>query len=132
MISVRSLAGAAALALCLASGGMRAHAQAAAYRFELVGTPRLVNGKDFVQLRLLHLADNRAVPDAVIFETSADMGPAGMATMTAPVQLMAAQAGTYLLAVEPGMAGHWAIHVAAKVQGEAETVRGSITADLVK
>ena len=34
--------------------------------------------------------------------------------------------------VEPGMAGAWAITLAAKVQGEPETVCGSVTADLVK
>jgi len=30
------------------------------------------------------------------------------------------------------MAGAWAVTLAAKVQGEADTVRGSVTADLAK
>ena len=103
------------------------------YRFELVGKPRLVNQKDVVQVRLVHIADGKPVPDAVIFETKADMGPAGMETMTAPVKTMPAKGGIYSFRdFDPGMAGTWALHLAAKVQGEAETVRGTINADLVK
>ena len=72
------------------------------------------------------------MPDAVIFESSADMGPAGMATMTAPVKAIPDRGGIYSFEVEPGMTGPWALHLAAKVQGEPDTVRGTITADLVK
>ena len=55
-----------------------------------------------------------------------------VATMTAPVKAMPAQDGVYSFEVEPGMTGPWALHLAAKMQGEAETVRGTIDADLVK
>ncbi|MDX2292678.1 FixH family protein, partial [Streptomyces roseofulvus] len=59
-------------------------------------------------------------------------GPAGMATMTAPVKSMPAKGGVYSFEVVPGMTGTWALHLAAKVQGEPETVRGTINADPVK
>ena len=108
-------------------------AAASDYRFELAGKPQPARGgKSVVSIRLVRIADGKPVTDAVLFEGKADMGPAGMATMTAPVKIMAAQGGVYRFEVEPGMAGTWAINLAAKVQGEAGTVRGSVTAELVK
>jgi len=112
MTTIRILAGAAALASILALTAHQAQAASTDYRFELVGKPRLVAKKDIVQVRLVRAADGKPVPDAVIFESKADMGPAGMETMTAP--------------------GVWALHLAAKVQGEPDTVRGTVNADLVK
>ncbi len=132
MTSTRILTGAAALACILALTAVQAHAAASDYRFELVGKPRLVAKKDVVQIRLVRVADGKPVPDAVIFESKADMGPAGMETMTAPIKAMPPKGGIYSFEVDPGMAGTWALHLAAKVQGEAETVRGTVNADLVK
>ncbi len=132
MSSTRIIAGAAALACALALTAAQVHAAASDYRFELVGKPRLAAKKDVVQIRLVRVADGKPVPDAVIFESKADMGPAGMETMTAPVKAMPSKGGIYSFEVEPGMAGVWALHLAAKVQGEAETVRGTVNADLVK
>lgn len=132
MIRTRLSAGAAALVCACALSSAPALAAAVDYRFELVGKPRPEAGRDIVQVRLVHAADGKPVPDAVVFESSADMGPAGMAAMTAPVKAMPAKDGVYSFEVEPGMTGPWALHLAAKVQGEAETVRGTITADLVK
>lgn len=137
MTSIRTVAGAAALTCILALTAVQAHAAASDYRFELVGKPRLAAKKDIVQIRLVRVADGKPVQDAVIFESKADMGPAGMETMTAPVKAMPPKAmppkgGIYSFEIEPGMAGTWALHLAAKVQGEAETVRGTVNADLVK
>ena len=132
MTSTRFHAGAAALACILALTATQAHAAASDYRFELVGKPRLAAKKDIVQVRLVRVADGKPVPDAVIFESKADMGPAGMQEMTAPVRAMPTKGGIYSFEVDPGMAGTWALHLAAKVQGEAETVRGTVNADLVK
>lgn len=109
-----------------------AFAKADDYRFELVGKPQPEAGRDIVQVRLIHALGSKPVPDAVIFESSADMGPAGMEVMKAPVKAMPAKAGIYIFEVEPSMTGTWALHLAAKVQGEPETVRATITADLVK
>ena len=132
MTSTRFVASAAALACALALTAVQAHAAASDYRFELVGKPRLAAKKDIVQVRLVRVADGKPVPDAVIFESKADMGPAGMQEMTAPVRAMPPKGGIYSFEVDPGMAGIWALHLAAKVQGEAETVRGTVNADLVK
>ena len=132
MTSTRILAGAAAFACALAFPAIRAPAAASDYRFELVGKPKLVAKKDIVQVRLVRVTNGRPVPDAVIFESKADMGPAGMETMTAPVKAIPPKGGTYSFEIDPGMAGPWALHLAAKVQGEAETVRGTVNAGLVK
>jgi hypothetical protein len=132
MIYARFFASAVALACAHAITTTPALAKAADYRFELVGKPQPKAGKDTVQVRLVHADDNKAVPDAVVFESTADMGPAGMPTMGAPVKAMPAKGGVYSFEVEPGMTGTWALHLAAKVQGEPETVRGTVNADLVK
>lgn len=107
-------------------------AAASDYRFELAGKPQLSGQKDIVQIRLVQIASGNPVPDAVIFESTADMGPAGMANMPAPIKALPPKDGIYSFEVEPGMAGTWALHLAAKVQGEPETVRGTVNADLVK
>ena len=132
MIRNRAFAGATVLACVLASSVVPALAAATDYRFELVGKPQLSGQKDIVQVRLVHATDGKPVPDAVIFESTADMGPAGMSTMPAPVKALPAKGGIYSFQVEPGMAGTWALHLAAKVQGEPETVRGTLNVDLVK
>lgn len=132
MTPTRLVASAAALVCANALTILPASAKADDYRFELVGKPQPQAGHDIVQVRLVHAPDSKPMPDAVIFESSADMGPMGMATMTAPVKAMPAKGGVYSFEVEPGMTGTWALHLAAKVQGEPETVRGTITADLVK
>jgi YtkA-like len=132
MIRNRILASAAVLACGFAYSILPAHAAATDYRFELVGRPQLSGQNDIVQVRLVHATDGKPVPDAVIFESTADMGPAGMPTMPAPVKALPAKGGIYSFEVEPGMAGTWALHLAAKVQGERETVRGTVNADMVK
>ena len=80
-----------------------------------------------VKGRLVHVPDGKPVPDAVVFESRFDMGPDGMPTVTAPARPLkgAGEGGVY--EVEPSMAGNWALALAAKVQGEPETVRGTVT-----
>jgi hypothetical protein len=132
MIRNRVIAGALAFAGGVALAALPAFAATTDYKFELIGKPQLSAHKDIVQVRLVHVADGKPVPDAVIFESKADMGPEGMATMGAPVKALPAKDGVYSFEIEPGMAGTWALHLAAKVQGEAETVRGTVNAALVK
>lgn len=123
-----------ALALTVASGAVQpALAKAQDYRFELAAKPEMSGGKDIVRVRLVHVPDGKPVPGAVIFESRADMGPAGMPTMTGPIKAMPSkEPGIYSFEIEPGMAGTWAIGLAAKVQGETETVRGTVNAELTK
>ena len=123
-----------ALVLAVASGAVQpALAKAQDYRFELAGKPEMSGGKDIIRVRLVHVPDGKPVPGAVIFESRADMGPAGMPTMTGPIKAMPSnEPGIYSFEIEPGMAGTWAITLAAKVQGETETVRGTVNAGLTK
>ncbi|HJS87128.1 MAG TPA: FixH family protein [Acetobacteraceae bacterium] len=139
MVSKHTRTGAALLGIGLGAssgcvGSSPAQAAPQDYRFELAGKPQSAgSGKEVVPVRLVHVPDNKLVTDAVVFESKADMGPAGMPTMTAPIKpLPTTQPGVYRFEVEPGMAGAWAITLVAKVQGEAGTVRGSVTTDLAK
>ena len=67
------------------------------------------------------------VADAVIFTTRLDMAPDGMEGMTAPVEALPSKIpGEYRFKVDLAMAGNWRFQIAAKVQGEAETVQGAL------
>ena len=108
-----------------------AQAAASDYRFEVAAVKPAGDGKSDVTLRLIHTSDQKPVPDAVLFEIRADMGPDGMPTMTAPTKaLPGSQPGLYVIEIEPGSAGNWALQVGAKVQGERETVRASLPVKL--
>jgi hypothetical protein len=73
------------------------------------------------------------VPGAVIFQTRFDMGPDGMASMTAPAKLVrSSDANLYQVELEPQMGGNWALSLSAKVQGETETVTGSVPITIPK
>lgn len=124
----------AASVLTLLAHIAAAGAAAAEYRFEVVGVPEAsASGKSIVTLRLTHIPDGKPVAGAIVIQTHADMSPEKMKDMTAPVKaLPATDPGLYRFEIEPGMAGGWALTVAAKVQGEAETVRGDVTVKLAK
>lgn len=108
-------------------------AAATDYRFEVVEVKPAGPGKSNVTLRLAHTSDKKPVNDAVIFQVTADMGPDGMPTMTAPTKAVpASKPGLYVIEIEPGMAGNWALQVAAKVQGEADTVLATLPIKLAK
>ncbi len=110
--------------------GSAAFAAATDYRFEVAKVQPVGEGKTDVAVRLVHAVDGKPVTDAVIFESKADMGPAGMANMPAKVTpVPPGKDGLYHFAAQTGMAGKWALHLATKVQGEAETVRGTIEFD---
>jgi hypothetical protein len=103
------------------------------YRFELVQAQPAGAGKTAVTVRLVHVPDSKPVAGAVLFETRSDMGPSGMAEMPGKVSpLPADKPGLYRFQIETGMAGKWALNLGAKVQGEADTVRGTITFDAAK
>ncbi|SDB71714.1 FixH family protein [Belnapia rosea] len=122
-----TMLGAAAM-LAPALLALAAFAAASDYRFELANARPAGPGKTDVAVRLVRVRDGRPVPDAVIFQTRADMAPAGMPTMTGNVAPQSAQQpGTYRFQVDTGMAGGWALTLSAKVQGEPETVRATVT-----
>ncbi len=80
-----------------------------------------------IELMLTDLRTGQPVADAVIYATRMDMAPDGMATMTAPVTAMPGEIpGRYRFATDLTMAGGWRFSVAAKVQGEPETVTAEL------
>jgi YtkA-like len=132
MASIRPVLGAAALAANVFHASavltpVAAYAAAGDYRFELAAPPVKTAKGDLIRIRLLHLPDGKPAAGALIFQTRFDMGPQGMAGMTAPAKVSATpQPGIYEIAVEPQMGGNWALSLSAKVAGEAETVRGTV------
>lgn len=113
--------------LALALSVTSAFAAADDYRFELVSTDHRVGSGAVLQLRLTDLRTGQPVEGAVIYATRMDMAPDGMATMTSPVTAMPTEEpGTYRFATDLTMAGGWRFSVAAKVQGEPETVKAEL------
>lgn len=97
------------------------------YRFDLVSTDHRVGSGAIVEVRLTDVRTGAPVEGAVIYATRMDMAPDGMATMTTPVTAMPSDVpGTYRFATDLTMAGGWRFSVAAKVQGESETVSAEI------
>jgi hypothetical protein len=131
-------ADAAALAYAITTASavtMRAQALAAAqdYRFEAAGPPAKSGKATIIKIRLVHVPDGKPISGAVILQTRFDMGPDGMATMTAPAKVVrASDANLYQLELEPPMGGNWALSLSAKVQGEAETVNGTVPITIPK
>ena len=118
---------AVATSAVLSLGGPAAFAGADDYVFEPVQA-ELTKGDDVtVALRLIHKPTGKPIADAVIFRTRIDMGPDGMAEMVSPVTALPAQdAGTYAFKTDLPMPGRYLFSLAAKVQGEPETVVGKV------
>lgn len=125
------LAAACAVALNLTTAA--AFAGANDYAFEPLAA-EIKKGDDVVvALRLTHKPSGKPVADAVIVRTRIDMAPDGMADMVSPVaQLPATEPGVYSFKTDLPMAGRYLVSVAAKVQGEPETVVGKVIVKAVK
>src|SRR5258705_13613762 len=81
-----------------------------------------------VSVRLKHKATGKPVTDAVIVQTRIDMSPDAMGEMASPLTPVPSnEPGVYSFKTDLSMAGRWLLSIAAKVQGEAETVVGKIT-----
>src|SRR5437016_17838 len=81
-----------------------------------------------VSVRLKHKPTGKPVADAVIVQTRIDMGPDGMGEMASPLTpVPASEPGVYSFKTDLSMAGRWLLSIAAKVQGEPETVVGKVT-----
>jgi hypothetical protein len=102
-------------------------AAASDYAFESVKR-EFVKGDDvMVAVRLVDKRSGKPVPGAVIIRTRMDMAPDGMANMAVPVQpVRATEPDTYAFKADLSMAGRWQLSLAAKVQGEPETVMGKV------
>jgi YtkA-like len=81
-----------------------------------------------VSVRLKHKATGKPVTDAVIVQTRIDMSPDAMGEMASPLTPVPSnEPGVYSFKTDLSMQGRWLLSIAAKVQGEAETVVGKIT-----
>lgn len=119
------LAAVLVVAASLATGA--AFAAANDYTFEPV-VPEMKKGDDVtIIVRLIHKPTGKPVADAVIIRTRVDMAPDGMADMESPVTpLPASEPGVYPFKTNLPMPGRYQLSVAAKVQGEPETVVGKV------
>jgi hypothetical protein len=115
----------AALAAMIAHVGM-ASADITNFEFQLVKS-EVKSGAARIEVRLIDKRTGKPVPDALIFAKRIDMAPDRMPTMTAPLdQLPSTQPGIYAFKTELMMAGSWRLSLAAKVQGETETLQGEL------
>jgi hypothetical protein len=81
-----------------------------------------------VSVRLKHKATGKPVTGAVIVQTRIDMSPDAMGEMASPLTpVPSSEPGVYSFKTELSMAGRWLLSIAAKVQGEPETVVGKVT-----
>ncbi len=128
MMRVATLALALALSGAATLAGPRAvFAAATDYEFQAVKTDVKKGPEAIVSVRIVDKRTGRAVPDAVIFTTRMDMAPEGMETMTTPVDLApSSEPGVYAFKTNLVMEGGWRFKLAAKVQGEPETVQGEL------
>jgi hypothetical protein len=121
-----TLAGAGVLAALNMSGSVLAGAND--YAFEPVKAEVKKGDGVVVSVRLKHKATGKPVTDAVIVQKRIDMGPDGMGDMASPLTAVPSnEPGVYSFKTDLSMAGRWLLSIAAKVQGEAETVVGKIT-----
>lgn len=126
IISISRPAAALLFALSVAGPGP-AVAGAADYEFQPV-TADVKNGPaSELAVRLVDKRTGKPVAGAVIFRTRLDMSPENMGNMLATHEpLASAEPGVYRFKADLTMAGGWALKLQAKVQGESETVEGTV------
>ena len=111
-----------------ASLNAAAFAAADDYVFEPVKAEMKKGDDVVVSVRLKHKATGKPISDAVIVQTRIDMAPEGMAEMAPPLTpIPSSEPGVYSFKTELSMAGQWLLSIAAKVQGEPDTVVGKVT-----
>ena len=117
----------AAIIAAASSFTTQARAGANGYGFEPV-KPEIQKGGATLGVRLVQKSTGKPVVNAVIVRSRIDMGPDGMPTMDSPLTPEPSdEPGVYNFKTNLPMAGHWLLSIAAKVQGEPETVVGKIT-----
>ncbi|MBX6425548.1 MAG: FixH family protein [Variibacter sp.] len=103
------------------------------YAFEPVAAETKKGDAVIVAVRLVHKPTGKPVPDAVIIRKRLDMAPDGMAEMESPLEpAPAPEPGVYAFKTELPMAGRYQLSLAAKVQGEPETVVGRVVIKATK
>jgi hypothetical protein len=123
----RSIFAAAAVLAAISLSGS-AFAGANDYVFEPVKAEVKKGDDVVVSVRLKHKATGKPVTDAVIVQTRIDMSPDAMGEMASPLTAVPSnEPGVYSFKTDLSMQGRWLLSIAAKVQGEPETVVGKIT-----
>jgi hypothetical protein len=103
------------------------------YAFEPVAAEMKKGDDVIVAVRLVHKPTGKPVPDAVIIRTRVDMAPDNMAEMVSPVSAApASEPGVYAFKTDLPMAGRYQLSLAAKVQGEPQTVTGKVIIKAIK
>jgi hypothetical protein len=124
---------AAAVAVAMSLTNVAAFADIKDYVFESVALEWKKGDDVVVAVRLTHKPSGKPVADAVIVRTRLDMAPDNMADMVSPVAAVPSkEPGVYAFKTDLPMAGRYMFSVAAKVQGEPETVIGKIILKAVK
>lgn len=96
------------------------------YEFKLV-RDQVKKGQSVVGVRLVHKPDDRVVSDAVIFAVRLDMATDDMEQMTSAIEpVKSLEPGIYRFKVDLTDEGRWRISLAAKVQGESETLQSRL------
>jgi hypothetical protein len=114
-------------AVALAVSGA-AWAGANDYVFEPVKAEVKKGDATVVSVRLKHKATGKPVTDAIIVQTRIDMSPDAMGEMVSPLAPVPSnEPGVYSFKTDLSMTGRWLLSIAAKVQGEPETVIGKVT-----
>jgi len=124
----------AAAAILLGVGlTVAALAGATDYVFEPVSA-QVKKGDDvIVSVRLRHKPTGKVITDAVIVQTRIDMSPDAMGEMASPISAVpSTEPGVYSFKTDLSMQGRWLLSIAAKVQGEPETVVGKITFQVIR
>jgi hypothetical protein len=126
MMPFRTLLFAVALGAALAQPSV-SHTRADDYAFEPIQSELRTGDGVTVGVILVEKATKKPVPDAVIIGTRMDMAPDKMAAMVAPVsRIPSEEPGVYRFKTDLVMAGRWRLSLAAKIQGERETVKGEV------
>lgn len=122
--SPRAILGSLAIVLAAAATSFAA---ATDYEFQLVESEVAQGPEATVAVRLVDKRTNAPVPDAVIFTTRMDMAPEDMEAMTTSVEAMPSpEPGVYKFKTNLSMEGGWRFKLAAKVQGETDSVQGEL------
>jgi hypothetical protein len=124
---------AAAIAAGVSLHSLSAFAGAKDYEFQTVADETKKGDDIVVAVRLVHKPTGKPVEGAVIIRTRIDMSPDKMADMVSPVApVEAKEPGTYAFKTDLPMAGRYLFSLAAKVQGEPDTVTGKVILKAVK
>jgi hypothetical protein len=124
---------AAAIAVVLSATAVSAFAAGNDYSFEPLASEMKKGDDVIVTLRLVHKPSGKLVSDAIVVRKRVDMAPDGMADMESPVEPVAAsEPGTYAFKTDLPMAGRYQFSLAAKVQGELDTVVSKVIIKAVK